>query len=603
MNVYTFWKRLLTVLVLAIMALVPASVSLAMSPDESLGDPPSSFDLRDVGGENYVTGIRDQGSYGTCWCHGVMASLEGNLLITDNWDAAGETGEPDLSEAHLDWWNGFNIYNNDDDSGGGGLTPHYGGDYRVASAYIVRGEGAVRESDAPYSQLPTPPARNDPSFHHYYPHDIEWYVAGSDLSNINLIKNKLMTEGVIGTAMCYSGSYIHDYGTYYAHYQPPTSSQEPNHAIAICGWDDAKITPAPQPGAWLCKNSWGYWGPEQGYFWISYYDKVCGQHPEMGAVSFQDVDYEPYFARYSYDYHGWRDTMTDVTEVFNAFTAAEDDALVAVSFFTAIDDINYVVKVYGRFEGGSLLDELSSMSGTIEYTGYHTIDLNAPVVLTNGDDFYIYVSLSNGGVPFDRTSDVPVLLGSSQRVTVKSDANSGESYYRDGSTWYDLYDYDFANPSWDETANFCIKGLTGEYVPNNPDLDCEGSLSWSRVKPGTIVTSEFMVENSGEPGSTLDWEIVEYPEWGQWSFDPISGYDLTPEEGAITVQVTVVAPEEKNMLYEGTVKVVNKENNSDYEHIQVTLQTPKARITAYPLLYRFFDRFPNAFSLLRHLLA
>ena len=408
-----------------------------------------AYDLRDDG---YVTSVKSQ-SGGTCWCHGTMAAIESNLLITGNWAAAGETGEPNLAEYHLDWWNGFNQHNNDDrvPPSGGGLTVHQGGDYLIAAAYTARGEGAVRESDngEGYWYSNTPP-REPAGYNKFYPRHIEWYTLGSGLSGIETIKGAVQTHGAVGTCMYYSSSFIS--GT--THYQPSTDSNDPNHSIAIVGWNDAKVTQAPSPGAWLCKNSWGSGWGESGYFWISYYDKHACRHPEMGAVSFQDVELNTFTGAYYHDYHGWRDTLTGASTAFNAFTATSDDPLAAISFYTAAADADYTARVYDVFAGGALSGLLAEVTGTFEGRGFHTVDLPGLVSLTQGDDFFLYVEVSDGGQAYDCTSEVEVLLGSGgSGTTVVSASEAGQSYYLSGTTWMDLHAYN-------DTANFCIKGLT-----------------------------------------------------------------------------------------------------------------------------------------------
>ena len=422
---------------------------------------PAKFDLRDVSGINFVTSVKAQLG-GTCWTYGAMAAIESNLLKTGVWTAAGDTGEPALAEYHLDWWNGFNNHNNDDitPSSGSGLTVHNGGDYLVTAAYTSRGEGAVREIDG--QSFSTPPLRYDTSFHIFYPRHIEWFTVGQYLERIDTLKRAIMTYGALGTCMCVGGFMIGDS----MHYQPPSNPADPNHAIAIVGWDDSKITQANDPGAWLCKNSWGAnWGLN-GYFWISYYDKHCGHHPEMGAISFRGVELLNYDNIYYHDYHGWRDTDIIAHAVFNAFVAHDSEILKAVSFYTADDSVSYTVIIYDKYVSGQLQDTLTVKTGYFDYSGFHTVDLDSAVALSTGDDFFVYVKFSKGGYPYDRTSIVPVLLGAKSRTTVISSANPSESYRFDGYTWHDLYNFD-------TTANYCIKALTDADMTTGYNLPYE----------------------------------------------------------------------------------------------------------------------------------
>ncbi len=435
-------------------------------------DLPSAFDLRDVDGEDYVTSVKNQ-TGGTCWCHGTMAALESNLLVTGLWADAGETGEPNLAEYHLDWWNGFNEHNNDDRDppSGGGLEVHQGGDYRVAAAYMTRGEGAVRDIDG--QSYTTPPPRSDPSFHVYYPRHVEWYTVGPDLAGIDAVKQAVMEYGAIGTCMYWGGGF-YSHGTD-THYQPPEDAYDPNHSVAIIGWDDDRSSQAPEPGAWLCKNSWGSSWSGDGYFWISYYDKWAGHHPDMGAVSFRNVVGNVWDRIYSHDYHGWRATLLGPTEAFNSFVADGDDALQAVSFYTADAGVTYTATVYDDFSGdalgGALGGALVTVSGTFARRGFHTVDLPEPLYLPAGEDFYVHLELSDGSHAYDCTSDIPVLLGAPpQKTIVVSAAAPGESYYWNGVEWQDLQGVD-------TTANFCIKALA-QHAGAPPQFSAALDVEW-----------------------------------------------------------------------------------------------------------------------------
>ncbi|MBN1968011.1 MAG: T9SS type A sorting domain-containing protein [Candidatus Delongbacteria bacterium] len=420
-------------------------------------DLPTNFDLRNVNGENYVTSVKSQQG-GTCWTHATMAVMESNLLKSNDWLY---TYEPDLAEYHLDWWNGFNQnYNGDlENPTGTGLEVHMGGDYLVSAAYLARTNGAVANSSA--QSFDNPPEYYDYDYDIYSPEHIEWYTMDDELNGIEEIKQAIIDYGAIGTCMFYNNAFI-DWD--YNHYQPATSNELPNHAVTIIGWDDERITQAPNAGAWLVKNSWGTGWGHDGYFWISYYDKWSCREPFMGAVSMRGkINYG--FLNFQdsaigHDYHGWRDTLEDVSIAMNHFDQEDSPYIIGgfswidgYGIITATDNCEVTITTASDFEFQNIIDNRTVL---VPKRGFHYIETENMVGIMYMSDIYVKVELSNGGHAIDRTSDIPVLLGGVPGKTiVESTADYNESFYFQNGEWLDLKEYDLGD--YTGSANFCIK--------------------------------------------------------------------------------------------------------------------------------------------------
>ncbi len=212
---------------------------------------PSKWDWRESGD---VTPVRNQGSCGSCWAFGTIATLESVLLIKSD-------KEIDLSEQHL-------VSCNDEGWGcNGGWWAHE----------MLVSPGAVQESDFPY-------AANNSACGGPYQYKARlsgWaYVDGTEkIPAVEKIKAAIHDYGPVSTAV-YVGQAFQAYtGGVFDKNEAPgnepssgsgcdsepaeSSSVNVNHAVVIVGWDDAK-------GAWILRNSWGDGWGERGYMYIKY---------------------------------------------------------------------------------------------------------------------------------------------------------------------------------------------------------------------------------------------------------------------------------------------------------------------------------------------
>ena len=193
--------------------------------------------------------------------------------------------------------------------------------------------------------------------------------------------------------------------------------------------------------------------------------------------------------------------------------------------------------------------------------------------------------------------------------------SSGHNLVVDGYNTDDFYHLNFG---WGGTYNgwyllpdeipyglTVLEGVIVDIIDDQagPRVRCNGTLQFTNITPGATLTGSFTVENAGAANSSLNWEITITPDWGTWTFSPSSGTALTPEQGPMNINVSVVAPSRKNKDYSGYIKVANTENPDDCYIIQISLTTPyRPHTPLLDILQALMQRFPHAFPLLRYVL-
>jgi C1A family cysteine protease len=214
--------------------------------------PPKS-DLRDAGGVDYVTPVRDQRPCAACVAFAALAALE----ATRQFKARDPSLRLDYSEAHL-----FHC-------SPGCLKCAFG--WRIPLALErLTAEGVLDDACLPYKPSGGCGKRCDGwetrltkirGFKPFKEHEPE------------AMKSWLASEGALITTM----SVYEDFGLYYAsgRYRHVAGAYSGEHAVCCIGFDDdAKL--------WICKNSWWTkWG-DGGFFRIGYGE--CGIGAQMWGL-------------------------------------------------------------------------------------------------------------------------------------------------------------------------------------------------------------------------------------------------------------------------------------------------------------------------------
>nr|WP_278942361.1 Ig-like domain repeat protein [Methanobrevibacter smithii] len=399
------------------------------------GTLPARYNLAENG---FVTDVKNQQDSGNCWAFAALASLETCVLKASN---------KTFNFSVENMKNLIEMYS----AYGWKMETNEGGYNGMPMGYLASWLGPVNATLDPFDDKGTLSPLLDSEMHIQ---NIYVLPARTSYTDNDAIKEAILKYGGLYASYYHSAGYLNSKTN--AYYDPYTGNG--NHAITVVGWDDNYsknnfYTAPAGDGAFIVKNSWGSsWG-DNGYFYISYYDRVLfAVNKDNQAFTYILNDTVRYTKNYQYNVAGMTDYLiTGKKTVWyqNIYNATGNEAIAAVSTFfnTTVD---YEISIYVN-------DVLQlTQNGRHEGSGYYTIPLKEYVPVTVGDIFKIVVKLAN---PQNGYAAVPI---SEQLSTTRCYYAPGVSYFsNDGKKWTDLYDYSAS--AYSHTYNSqvaCLKAFT-----------------------------------------------------------------------------------------------------------------------------------------------
>jgi len=459
---------------------------------------PSSYNLQQAH-PTWLSGLRNQGTWGTCWAFAASEAAETSLVRNGVLTGYEATTQRQISTLHLTQSvylsNTFTpLVSNPLATGGAYMLG--GNDFQAAAAW-AHWYGAQKESTYPYpTNLSVAPPLITPLQTSAYHLRNQWVLPAPrnskgaySATNVNTIKNAIYNYGAAMTAFKGSLLNVAPYynSTYQAFYDP--NGGDADHAVLIIGWNDNfpayefGMTP-PGPGAFYIQNSWG---SNTSYFWLSYYDTTMYNSSIFDMVSATPTaNYQSAYGwtdEYSYDQLGGGAYITNspAASSANKFTARQDTTLRAIQFYAPKPNISYKLSVYvgaiksnSPVTGGSSKSLTTSgsktISGKVTYAGYNTVTLKTPVILKAGQKFSIVMSQTDSS----KKSLVPIeYKWTNPYYSMNLTISSGQSYMQNRGKWYDITSL-YKSWNWKGFGNVNIIALTSPKPTNQLTLDANG---------------------------------------------------------------------------------------------------------------------------------